>query len=111
MRIKLERGLDIRIDGAPAQRIEGTLPGSRIALQVHDYPGLRPRLAVAAGDWVRAGDALFHDWRQPAIAFTSPASGRVVNIRRGAKRRVLEVVVAREGEDAVVFPSQDMAAI
>lgn len=107
MRINVEGGLDVRLDGAPLQRIEATLQPSRVALQPADYPGVKPLLAVKPGDSVRAGQPLFHDRGEPGICFASFVSGRVVDIRRGAKRRILEVTVAREGSDSEAFPSHD----
>lgn len=105
MRIELKRGLDITLAGAPLQRIEGTLTSSRIGVQPADFGGLRPRLVVAVGDRVQAGDVLFRDRHDPRIACTSLVSGRVVDIRRGNKRRICEVIVAREGNQVAAFPS------
>lgn len=111
MRIDIKRGLNIRVDGAPSQRIDGSLAASRVALQTADYPGLKPGLLVGVGDPVRAGDPLLHDRRNEAVRFVSFVSGRVVEIRRGAKRRILEVVVAREGSNSRPFRSFDSRSL
>jgi Na+-transporting NADH:ubiquinone oxidoreductase subunit A len=111
MRIELKRGLDIRLGGAPVQRVAGAFEPARIALLPPDYRDLHPALAAEVGDRVRAGQPLFHDRREPALCFTSFVSGTVVDIRRGARRRVLAVVVARDGDDAISFPQHSAAAV
>lgn len=107
MRIDIKRGFDIPLDGAPSQLVSGDFATAQVALQPGDNPGLVPRLTVEVGDRVRAGDPVYCDRRDPAILFPSLVPGRVVDIRRGAKRRILEVVVEREGNDHVSFPVHD----
>lgn len=69
------------------------------AVKPTDYVGLVPRLLVAEGDRVRRGDALMCDKQDERIRLTSPVTGRVKAIVRGEKRKLLAVVVEREGEE------------
>ena len=95
--IRIRKGLDIPIAGAPEQVI---YPGPRVrhvALCGVDYVGLRPRMLVSVGDAVGLGQPLFKDKRDPVVCYGSPGHGTVVAINRGA-RRVLESVVIRLGE-------------
>lgn len=64
-----------------------------VALLGEDYPGLRPRLAVAEGDLVATGQAVFVDARRPAIAFASPITGRVASVRFGPRRTLSALVL------------------
>jgi len=57
-----------------------------------DFVGLKPKLEVSVGDNVEVGSSLFHSKENNSIKFTSPASGKVVDIIRG-DRRVIEAVV------------------
>ncbi len=101
--IRIRRGLDLPIAGAPEQIIQPGLFVRRVALLGGDYPGLKPSMAVTEGERVRAGQLLFSDRRFPQVRFTSPASGRVSAIHRGPKRVLLSVEIALEGDDAESF--------
>jgi Na+-transporting NADH:ubiquinone oxidoreductase subunit A len=56
-----------------------------------------PKLLVREGDRVKAGSPLFFDKGNEQVLFTSPVSGVVSEVRRGAKRNLLSVVVATDG--------------
>ncbi len=96
-RFHIKQGLDIPVAGAPEQAIHEGPSVRRFALCGPDYPGLKPRMLVEAGDEVVLGQPLFIDKRDPAVPYTSPGSGRVVAVNRGARRR-LESVVVEESE-------------
>ena len=98
--ITIRKGLDIPIAGAAEQRITNALGIDTYALKPTDFVGLVPRLCVAEGDAVAAGDALFVDKHDERIRFTSPVSGRVKAIVRGEKRRLEAVIVEAEKKDA-----------
>ncbi|MDR1888823.1 MAG: Na(+)-translocating NADH-quinone reductase subunit A [Zoogloeaceae bacterium] len=101
--IKLERGLDLPITGAPLQRIEAEKPVRRVALIGDDYPGMKPSMAVQAGDRVKLGQVLFSDKKTPGVNFTAPGSGVVSAINRGAQRVFHSIVIDLEGDEAVSF--------
>jgi Na+-transporting NADH:ubiquinone oxidoreductase subunit A len=103
--IRIRRGLDIPVAGAPQQTIQSGPFVRRVALLGSDYPGLKPSMAVAEGEWVRAGQTLFSDKRIPEVRFTSPGTGRVTAIHRGPKRVLLSVEIALESDDAESFTS------
>ena len=75
-----------------------------VALLGRDYVGLSPVLRVEVGDRVKLGQPLFSDRKHPDIVYTSPGSGIVVEINRGARRALLSVVVRLEGEEEETFP-------
>jgi Na+-transporting NADH:ubiquinone oxidoreductase subunit A len=52
-----------------------------------------PKPVVKEGDNVKAGSVLFHDKRNEKIVFTAPVSGEVVEVKRGEKRKLLEVKI------------------
>ncbi|MCU0456274.1 MAG: Na(+)-translocating NADH-quinone reductase subunit A [Bacteroidales bacterium] len=105
--IKLRKGFDIRISGAAKKVIAG-IPGSAsFGVRPVDFPGLTPKLNVRPGDSVRAGSPLFHDKLHPEIVFTSPVSGSVLSVERGDRRKMLEVVVERKGDEYTDFGKAD----
>ena len=91
--IKIKRGLDIPISGAPNQSIEDGRAARSLALVGYDYVGLKPTMAVAAGDSVKKGQLLFTDKKTPGIKYTAPASGVVRAINRGKKRLFQSLVI------------------
>ena len=102
-RLKLRRGLDLPIPGVPTQVIEAAAEPRSVALLGDDYPEQRFSLRVREGDRVRTGEALFTDRRNRDVKFVSPAAGTVAAIRRGDARRLVSVVVEREGVDSVEY--------
>ncbi|MEX0617715.1 MAG: Na(+)-translocating NADH-quinone reductase subunit A [Pseudohongiellaceae bacterium] len=101
--IKIRRGLDLPIAGAPRQEIgESTLCRS-VALLGRDYPGMKPTMAVREGDRVKLGQPLFGDKKTAGVVYTSPACGTVTAINRGARRKLLSVVVDVDGDEEVGF--------
>ena len=97
--IKLKKGLDIKLNGEADKVVQTLGAGSRYALKPTDFRALTPKLAVKVGDEVKAGDALFTDKMRPEVKFTSPVSGTVEEIKRGERRKLLEIIVKADGEN------------
>ena len=96
--LKIKQGADIKLVGE-AEKILADAPLSdTVALKPTDFAGLTPKLAVKEGHEVKAGSCLFFDKNNPKVKFTSPVSGEVAEIKRGAKRKILEVIVLADKE-------------
>jgi Na+-transporting NADH:ubiquinone oxidoreductase subunit A len=108
---KLKKGLDIRLEGVPEKKIHGEVKSSFYGVKPLDFPGLVPRLCVKQGDKVMAGSPLFYDKINPKVRFTSPVSGVVSEVSRGERRRILEVVVERKGDEYIDFGKADPALL
>ena len=110
--IEVKKGLDLPITGAPEQRIEDARPVRHVAILGTDYVGMKPTMEVQEGDKVKLGQLLFTDKKIDGVRFTAPASGEVVAINRGEKRRLLSVVIkVDENEEAMTFASHDRGAL
>ena len=96
--IKIKRGLDVPIDGAPEASISDAAPARSVALVGYDYIGMKPTMAVAVGDKVAKGQVLFEDKKITGVKFTAPASGTVAAINRGAKRVFESLVIDIDGD-------------
>jgi Na+-transporting NADH:ubiquinone oxidoreductase subunit A len=105
MHIKIKKGLDIPLAGAPEQRISAGAEISSVALLGHDTNDLKPRMLVSEGDRVKLGQALFTDKANPGVTFTSPGSGIVAAVNRGERRVLQSVVVKLDGDDEIEFAS------
>ena len=101
--IKIKRGLDIPLAGAPSGELDTAVTTRAAALLGADYHGMKPTMAVQVGDVVKRGDLLFTDKKCEGVRYTSPAGGRVSAINRGAKRAFQSVVVEIDGDEAASF--------
>ena len=80
------------------------------AMKPTDFIGCFPKMLVKEGDEVKAGSPLFFDKYREDIYYTSPVSGKVTGIRRGAKRKLLEVIIESDGkEESLDFGTGDPA--
>lgn len=106
--IRIKKGLDIKLVGE-AEKATTTLPLANVyALKPSDFHKISPKLLVKVGAEVKAGQGLFHSKEFEEMMFPSPVSGEVIEIVRGAKRRILEVkVLADKQQDYKDFGKKD----
>ncbi|WP_339719360.1 Na(+)-translocating NADH-quinone reductase subunit A [uncultured Paraglaciecola sp.] len=109
--IKITKGLDLPIQGAPQQTIQDGNSVTRVAILGEEYIGMRPTMHIQEGDKVKKGQILFEDKKNPGVKFTAPAAGKVVEINRGAKRVLQSVVIQLEGDESEVFAKYSSAEL
>ena len=110
--IKIRRGLDLPISGAPRQAITDGAAVGTVAVLGPDYPGMKPTMAVQEGDQVEKGQLLFTDKKCEGVNYTAPAAGTIKAIHRGAKRVLLSVEIeVAKSEKAVKFGAHERAAL
>lgn len=109
--VKIRRGADIKLQGA-AERVKAEAPfPSAFAIKPTDFHGLTPKMVVKEGAEVKAGSVLFYDKYNEHVKFTSPVSGEVAEIVRGAKRRIMEVrIVADQNQSFESFDVSDQSS-
>ena len=95
--IKLKRGYDIPLEGVAAAETEDASAPATAAIKPRDFHGLIARLDVEEGAAVKIGTPLFHDKTFTDVLFISPVSGMVVNVNRGARRAIEEVIIRLDG--------------
>ncbi len=103
MHIKIRKGLDIPLAGAPAQVVSAGNDVSSVALLGPDTKDLKPRMLVRVGDRVKTGQPLYEDKSNPGVAFTAPGAGVVAAVNRGERRVLQSVVIDLDGDDAEEF--------
>jgi Na+-transporting NADH:ubiquinone oxidoreductase subunit A len=108
--VKIKRGMDIPIQGAPQQVIEDAPAARAVALVGFDYVGMKPTMSVREGDRVKLGQVLFTDKKSEGVCYTAPASGVVAAINRGARRVLQSVVIEVDGDEAEAFQTCTSAA-
>ncbi|MCH8542743.1 MAG: Na(+)-translocating NADH-quinone reductase subunit A [Alcanivorax sp.] len=110
--IKIKRGLDLPITGAPRQVIEDGPRVRTVAVLGGDYMGMKPTMEVREGDRVRQGQVIFTDKKTEGVKYTAPASGTILAVNRGQKRVLQSVVIELEGDDdAVTFAAHNEGAL
>ncbi|MDI9245848.1 Na(+)-translocating NADH-quinone reductase subunit A [Marinobacter sp. CHS3-4] len=109
--IKIKKGLDLPISGAPEQTIDEGNTVRHVALIGFDYNGMKPTMAVSEGDRVKRGTLLFTDKKTEGVRYTSPAAGVVKEINRGERRVFQSIVIEIDGDDAESFARYDESDI
>jgi len=103
--IKIKKGLDLPINGEPSKEVDDSKRVKKVAILGNDYVGLKPTLSISVGERVKLGQLLFTDKKMPGVNYTAPASGKVIEINRGEKRKFLSMVIEIEGNDELTFKS------
>ena len=110
--VKISKGLNINLKGAPAHEMTSVAAPKLYALMPSDFTRVTPKVVVKPEDTVKAGDPLFIDKNIPELQFVSPVSGKVVAVNRGERRRVLSVVVESDGKfESVDYKAKDVLSL
>lgn len=97
--IKLKKGFDINLAGKAENKMSNAPIPETFAVKPTDFPGInRPKLLVEEGDKVKAGTPLLYDRLADNVMYCSPVSGEVAEIKRGEKRKLLEIRILADKE-------------
>jgi len=111
-KIVLRKGLNIPVKGAAELKISNVRTPDTVAIQPTDFKGLLPRLLVREGDTVLCGSPVIADKAHTDILLTSPCSGKVKEVVRGEKRKLLAVLIENDHEgNCVDFGALKCAAV
>lgn len=91
--INIKKGLNIKLDGVAAKEKCSASYTPLYAVTPTDFHGLTPKVVVKEGDRVLAGSPVIIDKMFPEIQYVAPVSGVVKSIVRGAKRKLLHVII------------------
>lgn len=104
MKIKLKKGLDLKIAGVVTDPTVVEVRPSVVAVCPDDFPGFTPKAEVKVGDSVQRGTPLLHDKDRPTIKLISPTAGKVRDVVRGERRKILRVEIEPDSiDDAATF--------
>lgn len=109
--VRLTKGHDILIEGESIEKIDAEVVANTFAVQPPNFNGIKPipKVTVAVGDNVKAGDVLFFDKQYPDVKYVAPVSGEVIAINRKEKRAIKEVVIlADKNQEYKALPTVDM---
>lgn len=94
--IRIKKGLDIKLVGIAEKTTTKSSLSSVYAIKPEDFHGIIPKLVAKEGAEVKAGETLFYSKSDERILFPSPVSGKVVEVIRGARRKVLTIKIAAD---------------
>ncbi len=109
MHIKVKKGLDVPIKGKPEGAILSfSSRPTQLSLNLSSFETVRFSLFKKVGDTVKIGEPLCEDKSTPGRFFVSPAAGTITEIRRGLKRRLMDIVInVADKEEHFTFPKRN----
>lgn len=97
--IKLKKGFDINLAGKAENKLADVPQPETFAIKPTDFPGItRPKLFLKEGESVKAGTPILYDKMAPDVCYCSPVSGEIAEIKRGEKRKILEIRILADKE-------------
>ncbi|MFZ0564852.1 MAG: Na(+)-translocating NADH-quinone reductase subunit A [Chlamydiales bacterium] len=93
MRIVIKKGLNLPLLGKPEGDLQPLPSPRQIALNLEPFEEIRFKVHVKVGDTVKIGQPLVESKAASGQMFASPAGGVVAEVRRGLKRRLLDIVI------------------
>lgn len=100
--IRIKKGLDINMVGAAELSTSKAVLSNVYAIKLDDFHGITPKMLVKEGVEVKAGEPLFYNKNNERMLFVSPVSGELVEIERGARRRILRLKILADKNQEVV---------
>lgn len=110
--IRIKKGLDVKLIGSAEHETTHLPLGSLYAIRPDDFHGVIPKILAKEGTEVKAGQALFYNKSDERILFPSPVSGKITEIVRGARRKVLEIKITANSTQAFEdFGTKDVSTM
>jgi len=91
--IRIRKGLNINLVGAAEKTTSKAVLSNVYAINLDDFHGVTPKMIVKQGAEVKAGEALFYNKNNETMMFVSPVSGELIEINRGARRKILSIKI------------------
>ena len=98
--IRIKRGLALRLKGEAEKQLVEAPRSKTYAIKPPDFHSVVPKMTIKEGAMVLAGDELFNSKYSEEVKFTSPVSGTLIEIKRAARRRIVEVIIEAHPTDS-----------
>ena len=109
--ISIKDGASLNLKGLAVTELGDAKTSLNYALNPDDFFGLIPRMLVKEGDKVSLGQPIFYDKNDESIKIVSPVSGKVIEIVRGAKRKILNIIIKKEDDNSINFKIPSLSNI
>ncbi len=108
--IRIKKGLNINLVGAAVLETSKAVLSNVYSLNMGDFHGITPKMLLKQGAEVKAGEPLFYNKNVENMLFVSPVSGELIEIERGARRRILSLkILADKEQEFLTSPLVDLA--
>ncbi len=97
--IKIKKGLNIRLTGEASKSLSNAPRSRTFVIRPSDFHLITPKMELKEGAKLQAGDTVFYSKSNDSIKFVSPVSGTLTKIERGAKRKIMEIVIEADPQD------------
>ena len=97
--IRIKKGHTLRLKGETEKTLVDAPRSGTFAVKPPDFHAVIPKMVLKEGARVEAGDELFFSKYSEEVKFTSPVSGTLKEIKRGEKRRIMEVIIDADPSD------------
>ena len=110
--IRIKKGLNINLVGAAEKTLSKAVSSNVYALNLDDFHGITPKMLVKQGAEIKAGEPIFFNKSNEKMLFVSPVSGELVEIVRGARRRILTLkILADKSQEYTEHTVLDVNAV
>ncbi|MFO7745528.1 MAG: Na(+)-translocating NADH-quinone reductase subunit A [Psychroflexus sp.] len=96
--VKIKKGLKLNLKGEAENSIEKAQKSKTVALRPSNFHSLVPKMVLKEGAKLKAGDEVFFSKYSEKTRVVSPVSGTLKEIKRGAKRKILDVIIEADEE-------------
>ncbi len=100
--IRLRKGLNVPLKGEAQAQITKSISPGIVAVKPTDFKAFNPRILLKEGAPVKAGTPILAHKQDPRIKLSSPVSGKILEIVRGAKRKLLAITIEPDGKNEYI---------
>lgn len=97
--IRIKKGLSINIKGTADKKIEKLPLANTYALNLKDFHLIVPKLIKKENQTIKRGEPIFYSKTNENLLFVSPISGKIKEIVRGERRKIINIIIESDGED------------
>jgi Na+-transporting NADH:ubiquinone oxidoreductase subunit A len=108
--IKIKNGLTIKLKGAAENILKKAALPESVSLNPSDFHLIIPKMALKVGEKVSQGSVVFFSKNDERIKFCSPVDGTIKDIVRGAKRKIIEIIIDVEKNQNLISPNPQVFA-
>lgn len=96
--VNIKKGLKLNLKGEAENSIEQAQKTKTVALRPSNFHSLVPKMVLKEGAKMKAGDEVLFSKYSDKTRIVSPVSGTLKEIKRGAKRKILEIIIEADDE-------------
>ena len=108
--IKIKNGLTIKLKGAAENILKKAALPESVSLNPSDFHLIISKIALKVGEKVSQGSVVFFSKKDERIKFCSPVDGTIRDIVRGAKRKIIEIIIDVEKNQNLISPNPQVFA-